>query len=110
LQLQGQNFPAAQAFYTITRGNAEALGLDDLIGSFEPGRACDAVVLDAGATPAMQHRLETVCSLDEELFVLMTMGSDRNVAATYVMGDRVQGCADRSLTEASLLSKSRDWA
>ena len=58
------------------------------IGSFEPGRACDAVVLDAKATPAMRHRMETVRTLEEELFVLMTMGSDRNVVATYVMGKR----------------------
>ncbi|MBV8448180.1 MAG: guanine deaminase [Hyphomicrobiales bacterium] len=88
LQLQGQNLPAMHAFHAITRGNAEALGLEDVIGSFEPGRACDAVVLDARATPAMCHRMEAVRTLDEELFVLMTMGSDRNVAATYVMGEK----------------------
>ena len=29
-----------------------------------------------------------VQTLEEELFVLMTMGSDRNVVATYVMGKR----------------------
>jgi len=88
LQLQGQSLPALTAFHAITRGNAMALGLGEEIGSFEPGRACDAVVLDAGATPAMRHRLETMKTLEEELFVLMTMGSDRNVAATYVMGER----------------------
>ncbi|SDR50027.1 guanine deaminase [Rhizobiales bacterium GAS191] len=88
LQLQGQNLPALQAFHAMTRGNALALGLEDRIGSFEMGRACDAVVLDAGATPAMRHRMETARSLDEELFVLMTMGSERNIAATYVMGEK----------------------
>jgi guanine deaminase len=88
LQLQGQNLPARQAFHAMTRGNAEALGLEEHIGSFEPSRACDAVVLDTGAVPAMRHRMETVRTLDEELFVLMTMGSERNVAATYVMGER----------------------
>ena len=88
LQLQGQNLPASQAFHAMTRGNATALGLEDKIGSFEPGCACDAVVLDAQATPAMRHRMQTVHTLDEELFVLMTMGSDRNVSATYVMGER----------------------
>ena len=88
LQLQGQNLPALQAFHAMTRGNALALGLEDRIGSFEPGRAGDLVILEAGATPAMRHRMETVQTLDEELFVLMTMGSDRNVVATYVMGER----------------------
>jgi guanine deaminase len=88
LQLQRQNLPALTAFHAITRGNALALGLEAQIGSFEPGRACDAVVLDAKATPAMRHRMLTATTLEEELFALMMMGADRNVAATYVMGDR----------------------
>ncbi|MFI4994468.1 MAG: guanine deaminase [Hyphomicrobiales bacterium] len=88
LQLQGQNLPALAAFHAMTRGNAMALGLAGHIGSFEPGRACDAVVLDARATPAMRHRMQTARTLEEELFVLMMMGSERNVAATYVRGKR----------------------
>lgn len=110
LQLQGQNLPASQAFYAITRGNAEALGLEDLIGSFEPGCACDAVVLDGAATPAMRHRMETVRTLDEELFVLMTMGSERNIAATYVMGERVHGGADHLMPRATLSVKAEHGA
>ena len=76
------------ALHAITRGNAVALGLDHLIGSFEPGREADAVVLDTSATRAMAHRMETVRDLAEELFVLVTLGDERNVAATYVMGER----------------------
>ena len=53
----------------------------------EPGHECDAVVLDAYATPAMKHRMETVTSLSQELFVLITLGDDRAVAQTYVMGE-----------------------
>jgi hypothetical protein len=35
----------------------------------------------------MAHRMETVDGdLDEELFVLMTLGDDRAVSATYVQG------------------------
>jgi guanine deaminase len=88
LQLQRQNLPALRAFHAMTRGNAMALGLEERIGSFEQGRACDAVVLDAGATPAMRYRMETVRTLEEELFVLMTLGSTRNVVGTYVMGEK----------------------
>ena len=44
------------------------------------------VVLDAAATPAMAHRMERVESLADELFVLMTLGDDRAVRATYVAG------------------------
>lgn len=88
LQLQGQSLPALLALHAITLGNAVALGLDHLIGSFEPGREADVVVLDTGATRAMAHRLETVRDLAEELFVLVTLGDERNVVATYVMGER----------------------
>jgi guanine deaminase len=87
LHLQGQSLKPDAAFHAITRGNALALGLDHLIGSFEPGHECDAVVLDAAATPAMARRMERVGAIEEELFLLTTMGDDRCVAATYVMGE-----------------------
>lgn len=87
LQLQGQRLDSLALFHAMTRGNAIAIGLDHLIGSFEPGHECDAVVLDARATPAMAHRMETVTSLPEELFILITMGDDRAVEETYVMGE-----------------------
>lgn len=93
LQLQGQSLSAFAALHAITRGNAAALGLDHLIGSFEPGREADVVVLDTGATRAMAHRMETVRDLAEELFVLVTLGDERNVAATYVMGELVAGAS-----------------
>ncbi|WP_420102039.1 guanine deaminase [Bosea sp. (in: a-proteobacteria)] len=89
LQLQGQSLSAFAALHAITLGNAQALGLDPWIGSFEPGREADVVVLDTGATRAMAHRLETARDLAEELFVLVTLGDDRNVVATYVAGERV---------------------
>jgi guanine deaminase len=87
LQLQGQRWPALQAFYMMTRGNAAVLGLEDRIGSLNPGCEADMVVLDARATPAMAHRMESIDgNLAEELFVLMTLGDDRCVAETYVAG------------------------
>ena len=90
LQLQGQTLTAFSAFHTMTRGNARAMGLDHLIGAFAPGYECDAVVLDARATPAMAHRMETVSTLAQELFMLMIMGDDRAVAETYVMGRKAK--------------------
>jgi guanine deaminase len=88
LQLRRQNLPALDAFYLMTLGNARALSLEDRIGAIEPGREADLVVLDARATPAMAHRMDTVAGdLAEELFVLMTLGDDRAVRATYVAGE-----------------------
>ncbi len=89
LQLQGQSLSAFAALHAITLGNAKALKLDHLIGSLEPGHEADLVVLDASAQRAMAHRLETARDLGEELFVLVTLGDERNVVATYVMGERV---------------------
>ena len=94
LQLNNQNLPALKAFHLMTRGNAEALGLADRIGTLEPGSDADITVLDARATPAMAHRMETVDGdLAEELFVLMTLGDDRATRATYVAGKRLY-CRD----------------
>ncbi len=87
LQLNGQSWPALQAFYQLTLGNARALGLEQKIGALEVGREADFVVLDSSATPAMAHRMEAIHgNLVEELFVLMMMGDDRSVAQTYVAG------------------------
>lgn len=91
LQLRRQNLPAFDAFYLMTLGNARALGLDDRIGALEAGREADLVVLDARATPAMAHRMATCRTLAEELFILMTLGDDRSVRATYVAGERLHG-------------------
>ncbi len=88
LQLQGQSLSAFAALHAITLGNAKALKLDHLIGSLEPGHEADIVVLHASAQRAMAHRLETVRDLAEELFVLVTLGDERNVVATYVMGEK----------------------
>ena len=88
LQLRRQNLPALDAFYLMTLGNARGLSLEERIGALEPGREADLVVLDARATPAMAHRMDTVeGDLAEELFVLMTMGDDRAVRATYIAGE-----------------------
>ena len=87
LQLQGQNLPALDAFYMMTLGNARALGLEAEIGSFRIGSEADVVVLNPCATPAMAHRMATVDDLAATLFVLMTLGDERAVRATYVLGE-----------------------
>lgn len=88
LQLQGQNLAALNAFDQMTRANAAALGMEGEIGRIEAGAHADLIVLDAAATRAMAHRMETVRDLEEELFVLMTLGDERAVRATYVQGRR----------------------
>ncbi|MBP7241356.1 guanine deaminase [Amaricoccus sp.] len=90
LQLQGQKLPPLTSCYMMTLGNARALGLDAHIGALEPGRDADLVVLDVRATPAMRLRAETIRTLEEELFILQTMGDDRAVVETYAAGRAVK--------------------
>jgi guanine deaminase len=90
LQLRGQRLNPFASFHMATRGNAEALGLEDTVGSIAPGTAADLIVLDAGATPTMRMRLNTVETLAEELFLLQTLGDDRAVVEVYVAGARAK--------------------
>lgn len=88
LQLNGQSWPALDAFYRMTLGNARALSLDDRIGSIEPGKEADVIALDPRATPALAHRMETAGgNLEVELFALIMLGDDRAVRQTYIAGE-----------------------
>ena len=44
------------------------------------------IVIDPAATPRMKLRSERCQSVEELLFVLMTLGDDRAIRATYVAG------------------------
>ncbi|RBI83835.1 guanine deaminase [Rhodosalinus halophilus] len=86
LALRGERLHPFEAFHWATRGNAEALGLTDRIGTLDEGTEADLVVLDPFATPAMRLRMDRAETLAEELFVLQIMGGRDAVAATYVDG------------------------
>lgn len=85
-QLQKYRLSAFEAFYHATLGGARALHLDDKIGNFETGKEADIVVLDPSATALQQLRTGNCKTLAEKLFVLMTLGDDRNIFRTLVDG------------------------
>ncbi|TWF54774.1 guanine deaminase [Neorhizobium alkalisoli] len=85
-QLLGERLNPLESFYLMTRGNAEALSMQDEIGTLDAGSVADLVVLNAAPTPAMKLRMETVRTLPEELFLMQTMGDDRAIVETYVSG------------------------
>ncbi len=86
-RLAGNDFDGLDAFYLATLGGARALGFADRIGSFAPGRDADFVVLDPRATPLLARRTGLARTLEERLFVLLTLADDRAVAQTYVLGE-----------------------
>jgi cytosine/adenosine deaminase-related metal-dependent hydrolase len=67
------------AFYLATRGAARALDLEDTIGSVAQGMEADLVVLYLNSTPLIEYRMKYADSLEEALFVQMTLGDDRAV-------------------------------
>lgn len=86
-QLLGEKLSAARAFYLATRGAARALYLEDKVGSLAPGMEADLIVLDLKSTPAIEFRMKACASLEEALFIQMTMGDDRAIESTWVAGE-----------------------
>ncbi|PSS56452.1 guanine deaminase [Pseudomonas sp. BBP2017] len=86
MQLQGARLSPFKSLYLATLGGAQALSLDERIGSLKPGNDADFVVLDYKATPLMDYRIQQSNSIDETLFVLMTLGDDRTVKQTFAAG------------------------
>jgi guanine deaminase len=86
LHLQGQSMPGYRGLYLATLGAADALYLDDKIGNFLAGKEADFVVLDYDALSMTRRRLSHSQDIAEKLFALITLGDDRSIAATHVMG------------------------
>ncbi len=86
--LRGDVLSAFDLFYLATLAGAKALGIDRSVGNFIPGKEADFIVLDLKATPLMERRIGICQSLEEELFVALILGDDRNIQATYLMGEK----------------------
>ena len=91
--LKGRMPTAHDLFHLATRGNAMRLGLGDEIGTLEPGRWADIVVLDPAATPVLADRHALSEGIEDMLFALAILGDDRAVRATYVAGRLVWDAA-----------------
>ena len=88
-QMNKAPYSSLHAFYLASRGTAEALRLSDKIGSIEPGMEADLAVINLKSTPIIDYRMRYAKSLEEVLFIQMTLADDRAIAATYVAGKEV---------------------
>jgi guanine deaminase len=86
-QLNNHALTAGHAFYLATRGTANAMYIDDKVGTIAPGMEADIVVLNMKSTPIIKYRMEFAKDIEEALFIQMTLGDDRAVQATYVAGE-----------------------
>ncbi len=90
-----------EGLYQATLGGALVLGLEDKIGTFRPGNEADFIVLAFAETELQNLRIDSInARIDrreispaqgfaEKLFVVMTLGDDRNIKATYLEGKLV---------------------
>ncbi len=89
-QLRGNSLTPFKSFYLATLAGAESLDLTDRLGNFEVGKEADFIVLDYDATPLSKRRIAKCQTLAEKLFVLMMLGDERHVGATYILGEKVR--------------------
>jgi guanine deaminase len=85
--LNSVKLPSMYRWFMATLGAAKALQLDDKIGSFKPGKEADFIVVDPDATTFLKYRREKVSDIFELLFIIMTLGSEENIKATYILGE-----------------------
>ena len=85
-QLAQQPLPALRAFYLATLGGARTLGLEGQVGSLAVGCEADFIILDLRPTPLIARRTAQARTLAEKLLILMTLGDERVVSRTYVLG------------------------
>jgi guanine deaminase len=100
-RLGGRLFSGLDGFYLATLGGARALGMEDRIGSFQPDREADFVILNPRATPLLARRMDRATTLEERLFVLMMLGDDRAVEATYILGERWNAVSPDALSRGA---------
>ena len=79
--------PPAELMWLATAGSAKALHLDHQIGTLDPGKFADVVVLDLHATPAIAQHAGTADDLWSALFPTIMMGDDRAIHAVWVQGN-----------------------
>jgi guanine deaminase len=88
-QLQGLCLNAAQLLHFATLGGAKALRLEHETGNFAKGKSADLFVLGIHENGYLAERLHRCESLEERLFCLLHLASERQVQATLVQGHTV---------------------
>ncbi|CAH0731824.1 unnamed protein product, partial [Brenthis ino] len=85
-----------EALYLATLGGAEALHLNDKIGSFEIGKQFDALLIDLYAKDSPVDKFDYSVAINKEENLLdkvqrfIYLGDDRNIVQVFVKGKKVK--------------------
>jgi guanine deaminase len=86
---EGVVLDAAQMLYLGTRAGAEALGLEEEIGDFQPGKAADLVYIRPPADAPLSRVLERTETPEQVLAAIITLAGAESVQEVRVEGSIV---------------------
>lgn len=89
-QLRGMSLSPMMGFYSITLGNARALGLEAQVGNLVPGSEADFLVLDPDVMGEAGPARNADFSIEQEWFKYMMLGDHRLVSEVWVNGAEYQ--------------------
>jgi guanine deaminase len=86
---QGHMLGPAHLLYLATAAGADALGLKDLCGDLQPGKAADLVLLKPPAGSTLEAVLEEAPDWNAALGAVFTLAREESVVEVRVAGDVV---------------------
>jgi guanine deaminase len=85
-RLRGHNITPTQLYWLATLAGAQALGMDDRVGSLEKGKDADFLVINPDRHRLLSERFSRPQTAEEAVFSLAILGDDRVTEAVYVRG------------------------
>jgi guanine deaminase len=83
---EGALLDAAQMLYLSTRAGADALGLDEEVGDFEPGKAADIVYIKPPEDTPLSAVLERTETPEQALAAIFTLAGAESIREVRVQG------------------------
>lgn len=90
-QSDGVPLSAAHLLYLATLAGAQALDLQDTVGSFEVGKQFDALWLRPAPDSTLATVLNHAPDAERALSAIFSLGTPSDVAGVWIGGDRVKG-------------------
>jgi guanine deaminase len=87
----GMNLTPVHLLYLATRAGARALGLDDRVGDFSPGKDFDAVWLRPAAGSELAVNLKHARDTTDALARVFALATPADVATVWIRGVAVRG-------------------